>query len=93
MTLFDEDRAAIQTLGRSAASVFRVHDFMQRRPIVTIQAAAKELKLSLPTVVKSLSHLIELGIVGELTGKRRNRIFAYRKYLSMLDRGTEPLPL
>jgi len=66
---------------------------MQRRPIVTIQAAAKELKLSLPTVGKSLSHLIELGIVGELTGKRRNRIFAYRKYLSMLDRGTEPLPL
>ena len=32
MALFDADRAAIQTLGRSGASAFRVHDLMQRRP-------------------------------------------------------------
>ena len=92
MVLFDEDRAAIKTLGRSAASVFRVHDFLQRRPMITIQAAAKELALSLPTVGKSLDHLIALGIVVETTGKRRNRLFAYRRYLSVLDQGTEPLP-
>ena len=90
--LFDRDREAIQTLGRSAASVFRVHDFMQRRPIVTIQAASRELKLSLPTVGKSLEHLIKLGIVRELTGKQRHRVFAYSKYLAVLDQGTEPLP-
>lgn len=92
MTLFDTDRAAIETLGRSATSVFRVHDFLQRRPIVTIQAASRELKLSLPTIGKALDHLIALGIVRETTGKRRNRVFAYRKYLAVLDRGTEPLP-
>jgi Fic family protein len=91
MTLFDEDRAAIQTLGRSAASAFRIHDLLQRRPLVTIQAASKQLKLSLPTIGKSLEHLIELGIVRELTGKQRRRVFAYRKYLAVLDRGTEPL--
>jgi Fic family protein len=90
--LFDRDREAIQALGRSAASVFRVHDFMQRRPIVTIQAASRELKLSLPTVGKSLEHLIKLGIVRELTGKQRHRVFAYSKYLAVLDQGTEPLP-
>jgi Fic family protein len=93
IALFDEDRGSIQTLGRSAASVFRVHDLMQRRPIITIQAASKELKLSLPTVGKSLEHLINIGIVRELTGKQRRRVFAYSKYLAVLDRGTEPLPL
>ncbi len=92
INMFDRDREAIQTLGRSAASVFRVHDFMQRRPIVTIQAASRELKLSLPTVGKSLEHLIKLGIVRELTGKQRHRVFAYSKYLAVLDQGTEPLP-
>ena len=91
MALFDEDRSTIQTLGRSAASAFRVHDLMQRRPLVTIQAASKELKLSLPTVGKSLERLIDLGIVREVTGKQRRRVFAYRKYLDVLDRGTEPL--
>jgi cell filamentation protein, protein adenylyltransferase len=93
IALFDRDREAIQTLGRSAASVFRVHEMMQRRPIVTIQAASKELKLSLPTVGKSLEHLIELEIVRELTGKQRHRVFAYNKYLAILDQGTEPLPI
>ena len=91
MTLFDEDRTAIQMLGRSAASVFRVHDLLQRRPLVTIQAASKQLKLSLPTIGKSLEHLIELGIVRDVTGKQRRRVFAYRKYLAVLDRVTEPL--
>ncbi len=91
IALFDRDRKTIETLGRSAASVFRVHDLMQRRPIVTIQAASKELQLSLPTVGKSLDHLATLGIVRETTGKQRRHVFAYSKYLAVLDRGTEPL--
>src|SRR5215467_9298546 len=92
MALFDGDRSTIQSLGRSAASAFRVHDLMQRRPLITIRAASEELKLSFPTVGQSLEHLVELGIVREVTGKQRRRVFAYRKYLDVLDRGTEPLP-
>jgi Fic family protein len=92
LALVDEDRASIRRLGRGTPSTLLVHDFLQRRPIVTIQAAAKELALSLPTAGKSLQRLVDLGIVGELTGKRRNRHFAYRRYLALLDRGTEPLP-
>jgi Fic family protein len=92
MALFDEDRRTINSLGRSAASAFRVHDLMQRRPLITIQAASRELGLSLPTVGKSLEHLVDLGIMREVTGKQRRRVFAYRKYLDVLDRGTEPLP-
>jgi hypothetical protein len=34
--------------------------------------------------------LVELGIARELTGKRRNRIFVYNRYLAILNRGTEP---
>jgi Fic family protein len=82
----------MRLLGRSAASVFRVHELMQRRPIVTIQTAARELGLSFPTVGKALERLVALGIASEATGKRRHRMFAYRKYLDVLDRGTEPLP-
>jgi hypothetical protein len=60
--------------------------------MVTIQAAAKELKLSVPTVGKSLELMVSAGIVGEMTGKQRGRLFAYTKYLALLDKGTEPLP-
>ena len=35
--------------------------------------------------------LVRLGIACELTGHRRNRIFAYDRYLSIVNAGTEPL--
>lgn len=91
VTLFDADKAAIGGIGRMAASTFRLHDLLQRRPIVTVQAAAKELGMSVPTVTKALDRLTGLGIVQETTGRRRNRLFAYGAYLALLDKGTEPL--
>lgn len=35
--------------------------------------------------------LVRLGIARELTGQRRNRVFTYDRYLSILNEGTEPL--
>jgi hypothetical protein len=32
-----------------------------------------------------------LGFVRELTGHRRNRVFAYDRYLAILSEGTEPI--
>jgi Fic family protein len=91
MALFETDRLVISQHGRAAASALRVHEFMQKRPIVTVQSAARELKLSIPTTGKSLDLLLGAGILKELTGKRRGRLFAYTKYLKLLDMGTEPL--
>ena len=36
--------------------------------------------------------LVEQGIAREVTGRRRNRLFAYDAYLAILSEGTEPLP-
>jgi Fic family protein len=90
--LFQKDRRSIEAIGRSAASALRVHEFLQRRPIVSIDAVSRGVGMSLPTVAKSLTRLTELGIVRELTGKRRHRLFSYAQYFATLDRGTEPLP-
>jgi Fic family protein len=70
----------------------RVHELLQKRPIVTIPAASRDLKLSLPTVGKALERMREDGIVRETTGKQRGRVFVYSRYLALLDQGTEPLP-
>lgn len=92
MALFEQDRLIIREHGRAAASALRVHEFLQRRPMVTIQSAARELKISVPTVGKSLELMTSAGIVREMTGKQRGRLFGYSKYLSILDKGTQPLP-
>jgi len=34
--------------------------------------------------------LVELGVARELTGKKRNRVFVYDRYLALLGEGTEP---
>ncbi len=90
LTLFEEDRTKIRMLGRPAASMLRVHDLLQRQPIVGIGHAGKQLKLTHPTVMKALAKLQELGIVREVTGRRRGMLFAYSRYMTILNRGTEP---
>jgi hypothetical protein len=48
-------------------------------------------KLSVPTVTSALETIAELKIEKESTGKRRDRLFAYARYLHILSEGTEPL--
>jgi Fic family protein len=91
LALFNKDREEIETLGRPAASVLRVFQHMQRNPIVAIPSAAKRIGISAPTVAKSLGHMINLGILEETTGRERHRLFVYRRYLDILNEGTEPL--
>lgn len=91
LRLFSTDRQKIQRLGRSSSSALRVHEYMQRKPIANIAAIAKALKLSIPTVTVALNHLVRIGIVEEVTGKRRDRLFTYSRYFNIVSKGTEPL--
>lgn len=89
--LFDEDRKKISGLGRPAASALRVHSELQGAPLLAVPLVAKKLGISQPTIQKSLDHLQKLGIVREITGRRRRRLYEYTRYLKILDEGTEPL--
>jgi Fic family protein len=91
LDLFSKDREKIHKLGRPAASALRVHEYMQRKPIANIATTAKALKLSIPTVTVALNHLVRIGIVEEVTGKRRDRLFTYSRYFNIVSEGTEPL--
>jgi Fic family protein len=91
LALFDEHRRKIEALGRSATSVLRIFEHMQRNPIVSIPAAAGKISISAPTVAKSLDHMEGLGMLREITGKQRHRLFVYDAYLAILSEGTEPL--
>jgi Fic family protein len=89
--LFSADREKIQKLGRSSSSALRIHEYMQRKPITNIAATAKALKVSIPTATVALNHLVRIGIVKEVTGKRRDRLFTYSRYFNIVSKGTEPL--
>jgi len=89
--LFEDDASRIQELGRITATTLRVFNALRERPILTLKEVCKRTSISFPAGAKGMDNLIKLGIARELTGRQRNRIFAYDQYLSILNEGTEPL--
>jgi len=68
-----------------------MNSLLQVQPIHSIASTGDELKLNVPTVIASLKHPAKLGIALETTGRNYARIYAYDKYLKILNEGTEPL--
>ncbi len=91
LALFREDVARVQTLGRAAANALRVFDALRDRPLATLNALTERTGASYPTVSRAVQALENLGIVREITGRKRERVFAYTHYLDILNEGTEPL--
>ncbi|MCP9824524.1 hypothetical protein [Synechococcus sp. EJ6-Ellesmere] len=78
-------------LGRSGVSVQLCYRTLRRRPLTSINQLRELSGLSFPTASKAIETLVGLGIAREITGGRRNRLFAYDAYLAILSEGTEPL--
>ncbi len=91
LQLFEADRRRIEAIGRPAGSALRVHQLLQKNPLSSVPKAADKIGMTRPTVASALKHLSDAGIVRELTGRERNRLFVYDEYLKILNEGTEPL--
>ena len=89
VSLVNADRERVVSLGRAAGSAARLHDLVTRQILFTIPEAARQLGLSEVTTGKAAAHLERLGILIETTGKARNRVFVYDRYLNLLQEGTE----
>jgi Fic family protein len=87
-TLFREDHERILPEGRRAGSALRVHQALKERPLASMQEVCTRTGLSFPAAASAMERLVELGIARELTGKRRNRVFAYDRYVAILNEGT-----
>jgi Fic family protein len=89
VALVERDRQQVHALGRPAGSAARVHEAAVREIVLTIPWTAERLGLSEPTVGKACRHLQELGILREITGRARGKIFVYHDYLALLNEGTD----
>ncbi|MGH2843089.1 MAG: Fic family protein [Solirubrobacteraceae bacterium] len=87
--LIQRDRARVHELGRPSGSAALVHDLAVREIVLTIPWTARRVKISQPTAAKALAHLVSLGVLEEITGRGRNKVFVYRGYLDVLQEGTQ----
>ena len=87
---FAADRAAVERdAGRRAGSALRVLDVLKTRPVLSLAEVCNRSGLSFPAAASAMQVLAGQGIVRELTGRPRNRLFCYDRYLSILAEGTE----
>ncbi len=88
-SLFEEDRKKIRLQGRKSISALRVHDALKARPIISLQDARKRSKLSFPGAAAGMELLEKLGIAREITGRQWKRLYAYERYVAILNEGAE----
>ena len=91
LDLFDEDALRTQQQGRIAGSALRVHKALQERPITSLQEAGRLSGLASTATTNGMRVLENLGIAREITGRERDRRYAYQRYVEILSEGTEPL--
>ena len=91
LALFRDDAEQLRDLGRGTANALKVFDALRERPLSTVGALAERTGTSYPTVARAIDALERLDIVREITGRKRERVFAYARYLDVLNEGAEPL--
>lgn len=91
LTLFEKDAARIRAMGRVSGNGLRLHRVLQDNPVAFL-STFQSTGLSLPTVSSAVERFEDLGILKEVTGRQRKRIYVYKEYLDILQEGTEPLP-
>lgn len=84
-SLFRTDKEKIERFGRGAPSALLVYRHAQINPLFSIKSAARETKISFPTAAAAVARMTEAGILQESSGKRRDRLFLYSKYLDVLN--------
>jgi Fic family protein len=89
MKVADQDREKIRTIGRAAGSALRVHQALLQKPVISIPKACQLSGLWATTVTMVMEQLEKLGIVKEITGGRRNRLYNYVSYMKILNKGME----
>jgi Fic family protein len=91
--MIERDRHTIHGFGRGAATAARVHDLASRFVVFRPTVAAEVLGLSAPPIYGAVNRLEKAGILREVTGRQRGKLYVYDEYLARLNEGTtEPSP-
>jgi len=84
---YHEDLGKIQMLGRSGGNATGALSCFRKRPVLDIKGVAAAISVTFPTATKAILTLVDNGILRETTGKARNRVFVYQRYIEILNAG------
>ena len=90
-TQIETDRRKLIRHPSVTVPTIQLFDFLPDHPMLTSVLVVKLLKTSKPTAINAINVLMKAGILQETTGRKRDRVFAYRNYLNVLSEDTELL--
>ena len=87
LSLREAHRKTILEAHPGSAYGVQLLDSLFQRPYIRVNGVARDLKISYPTANNLVGSLNKHGILKEITGQERNRMFAYRGYIEILEQG------
>ena len=88
LALREEHRGLVtQKLGRAAGNGHRILEHLYQRPIVTVEAIRQLLDITYAGANNLVTRFANLGLLREITGQQRNRVFRYSPYLDLFSDG------
>ncbi|MBD3239245.1 MAG: Fic family protein [Chitinivibrionales bacterium] len=88
LELQERYRAAVQT-ARSSALTSRLVDLLFISPIISAPWLAATLSITPRAAQQNIDKLIQAGILTEITGRRRNRMYAAQEILATMERAED----
>lgn len=73
----------IQNLGARSGNAQKVINHLYKRPLVSAERVGEIAGVSMPTAYKLIATLENLGILDEITGAERNRLYIYKAYVNL----------
>lgn len=90
-SLFKADLEKISTLKRAGITARQVHVRLQKQAISNAISIAKALDVTIPTARAALNNLKALGIVKDISGSGKERLYIYTALLDLLEQGIVPI--
>lgn len=73
----------IQGLGSRAANAQKITNYLYVRPVISADKVSEIAEISMPSSYKLISSLEKIGILREMTGGQRGRMYAFENYLAL----------
>ena len=81
--IFKLDRRKLLTSAKFTVPAIRLFEELPRNPVITLKQVVELLDTTKPEG-KAIGALVKVGILQEITGGKRNRLFRNSKYIGLL---------
>ena len=85
LKLRERDIHKVMILNRASIRGKILLDFLYKAPLVQIKTVERVTGLKNPNAIALVSKFVKLGILKEITGHKRNRVFSYRDYIELFE--------